>query len=535
MQEHLQKSLGSILNNKICLLGLSLFVFACQTKTQPETPKLNVLFILVDDLGYHDLSCTGSVFYETPHIDQLANQSIVFSQGYASSRVCSPSRASIMLGQHTARHGITDWIGAKTGEDWRSAKRHDKMLPSDYLRHMNPDALTLPEAFKMNGYTTFFAGKWHLGGDGNYPENHGFDINIGGWESGSPKGGYFDPYKNPKLSNKKPGQHISERLAEETTQFLKQHKDNPFFAMLSFYAVHGPIQAREHQWEKYRNKADSIGIVESAYTMESKLPIRQVQDNPIYAGLVNTMDKAVGQVLSTLKEVGLSENTIVVFTSDNGGVASGDNYSTSNLPLRGGKGYQWEGGIREPYFIYIPGSNPKTIDYPVTGADFYPTLLSLTGHGLNTEAQLDGMDLTPLIYSTSELPDRYLYWHYPHYGNQGGDPSSIIRDGDWKLIHYYETNTQELYNLKTDPSERLDLAQQKPQIKQKLYDELMGYLKDVNAKFPSPDNEFDPRKREKYDDKIRNKKLKQLEKKRMELLSNDFEPNKDWWGSKTVD
>lgn len=534
-QERPQKILNMTLKIKIPLLALSLFLGSCQSEQKEIEKKPNVLFILVDDLGYHDLSYTGSEYYETPSIDSLAKKSVVFTQGYASSRVCSPSRASIMLGQHPARHGITDWIGAKTGEDWRQTNRHDKMLPANYNHHLKPDDLTIAEAFKMNDYTTFFAGKWHLGDAGNYPEDHGFDINIGGWQHGSPKGGYFDPYENDKLPNKNPGQHISERLAEETADFIKNHKDKPFFAMLSFYAVHGPIQAREAQWRKFRDKADAQGIADNGFTMESNLPIRIEQDNPIYAGLVNTMDNAVGRVLQALKESGLDQNTIVVFTSDNGGVASGDNYSTSNLPLRGGKGYQWEGGIREPYFIYVPDAVPKQVDYPVTGADFFPTLLSLTHQNLNGADQVDGVDLKPLIYSTGKCPPRYLYWHYPHYGNQGGDPSSIVRDEEWKLIHYYETDSQELYNLKNDPFEENDLAASEYKIKEKLYSELMSYLNDMQANFPMPDPQYDPDKRKKYEQRIREKKLPQLEQEREDILSQDFKPNDNWWGSQVLD
>ncbi|GAL67256.1 sulfatase [Jejuia pallidilutea] len=330
--------------------------FGCQKNkaTQKQNVKPNILFILVDDLGYHDLGVTGSTFYETPNVDKLANEGMMFTQGYAASRVCSPSRASIMTGKFTARHGITDWIGAKTGEEWRTRNRHDKLLPADYVIQLPKADITIAEAFKSNGYKTFFAGKWHLGGEGSYPENHGFDINIGGIGAGSPKGGFFSPWNNPKLPNKQKGENLTLRLAKETANFISKHRDTTFFAFLSFYAVHAPIQTTEKKWRKYRDKADNLGIADSGYKMERVLPIRQVQDNPIYAGLVETMDDAVGVVLKALKDNGLEENTIVVFTSDNGGVASGDHYATSNLPLRGGKGYQWEGGIREPCFIKVP-------------------------------------------------------------------------------------------------------------------------------------------------------------------------------------
>ncbi len=520
-----------------------ILILACNSNTSNQAKeeaqsvsRPNVLFILVDDLGFNDLSFTGSEYYETPNIDRLASKSVQFTQGYASSRVCSPSRASIMTGKSTARHGITDWIGAKTGEHWRSTNRHNKMLPAEYSYHLNNQDTTIAESFKQNGYTTFYAGKWHLGDEGEYPENHGFDINIAGWKSGSPKGGYFSPYINPKLKSKEDGEQLSIRLAKETVNFMKQQNEKPFFAFLSFYAVHGPIQTQQEKWEKYQRKAAKQGIAEKGFAMERNLPIRQHQDNPVYAGLVENMDEAVGYVLDELEKLNLDQNTIIVFTSDNGGVASGDSFSTSNAPLRGGKGYQWEGGIREPYLVYVPGIKTKTIDTPVTGADFYPTLLDLAGLKLLPNQHQDGVSLKPVIEEKETLAERPLYWHYPHYGNQGGDPSSIIRLGNWKLIHYYEENTQQLYNLKSDPYEEQDLASVETERAQKMHQQLMNYLQEVGAKFPEPDPEFDAEKRKQYMQNIREKRMLNLEKQRKEILSEDFKPNKDWWGSKaTID
>lgn len=503
------------------------------SKDLKNPQKPNILFILVDDLGINDLSYTGSTYYETPNIDALANQSFVFTQGYACSRVCSPSRASIMTGKFTARHGISDWIGAKTGKDWRSINRQDKLLPAEYLEALPKEDITLAEAMKANGYQTFFAGKWHLGDEGSYPEDHGFDINIGGWKSGSPEGGYFSPFQNPKLKDGEKGENLTMRLAKETSQFIKQEKDKPFFAFLSFYAVHGPIQTNQEKWEKYRDKAEREGYKENGFVMERKLPIRQTQDNPIYAGLVETVDDAVGTVLNALREADLDKNTMVIFTSDNGGVSSGDNFSTSNLPYKGGKGYQWEGGIREPYFIYVPWNNSKekTFDYPVTGADFYPTILDYAHIDLIPNQHQDGLSLKSLMDSHTELPERPLYWHYPHYGNQGGDPSSMIRKGDWKLIHYYENESNELFNVKTDPYEKKDLANHYPEITSDLYRNLKGWLNSVNAKYPEKDSEFDSEKRAAYDNQILEKLLPKLERERMEMLSEDFQPNEDWWES----
>jgi len=520
----------------LLLITAFLLIISCKEKTVVvEKKKPNVLFILVDDLGLHDLSYTGSTFYETPNVDRIAKEGVVFTQGYAGSRVCSPSRATIMTGKFTARHKITDWIGAKSGEAWREAQRHDLLLPAEYVHSLPSEDISLAEAMKAAGYKTFYSGKWHLGNKGSYPEDHGFDINIGGWEKGSPIGGFFSPWENPKLSNEFNGENLSMRLAKETSKFIRKNKDSTFFAMLSFYAVHGPIQTTEEKWQKYRQKAIDAGLAEKGYRMERNLPIRMVQDNPIYAGLVESMDEAVGEVLSTLDELGLDKNTIVVFTSDNGGVASGDSFSTTNLPLRGGKGYQWEGGIREPYFIKAPmmENGGTSIDYPVTGADFYPTLLELAKIPSIEEQHVDGVSLKPLMEGKT-LPERPLYWHYPHYGNQGGDPSSIIREGDWKLIFYWEDGSQELYNLSLDKSEQENVASENPEIANRLSQKLLGWLAKVKANMPKEDTEYNEELDLQRHNSMVNERWPQLEKQRLDFLAEDFTPNKDWWGSKVT-
>jgi arylsulfatase A-like enzyme len=394
-------------------------------KSEKVKQKPNVLFILVDDLGLKDLGCSGSDFYETPNIDKLHDKSVVFTNGYAAAPVCSPSRASIMSGQFTARHGITDYLGAKFGETWRENGRHTKLLPAGYQPELKSELTTLPEALKQNGYKTFLAGKWHLGDIGSYPEDHGFDYNIGGFFSGMVRS-FFSPYYIPTLEDGPEGENLQMRLASEVENFIDNNKDSTFFAFLSFYAVHCPIQTSKEKWEKYSNKAAGMDLPEKGFKMEKRMPIRRIQDNPNYAGLVESMDDAVGIVLKCLEDNGIADNTIVIFTSDNGGVSSGDDYATSNLPYRGGKGYQWEAGIREPYFIYVPwlDNDVKSCNTPVTGTDFYPTILDLIGVNLLPEEHVDGVSLVPLLKG-NEIAERPLYWHYPHYGNQGGDPSSI--------------------------------------------------------------------------------------------------------------
>lgn len=276
-----------------------------------------------------------------------------------------------------------------------------------------------------------------------------------------------------------------------------------------------------------------MGIAKNGFKKGKFLPMRQVQDNPMYAGLVEIMDDAVGMVLHSLKELGLEKNTIVIFTSDNGGVSAGDVFATSNLPLRGGKGHQFEGGIREPYFIKVPWlyiAGKKT-DVPVTGTDFYPTLLELVGAELRPAEHPDGMSLVPVLKGGA-FPERALIWHYPHYGNQGGEPSSIIRLGDWKLIHYYEDGREELYNLRRDLTETTNVAAKKPEVRKQLSEELHTYLHEVGARFPKKDPEYNAENEKEFLEKRMKRLIHDMEKQRLHFLSEDYNPGNNWWGSK---
>ena len=496
----------------------------------------NIVFILADDLGWRDLSIEGSTFYESPNIDRIARAGMRFTRGYAACPVCSPSRASILTGQYTPRHGITDWIGAQSGTDWRKQKRGDSLLPADYEHNLRTDEITMAEALRDAGYRTFFAGKWHLGGQGSWPTDHGFEINKGGWDVGSPKGGYFSPWENPNLPPGPAGESLPLRLGRETAAFIESNKDHPFLAYLSFYSVHGPIQTTPALWKKYRDKAAAAGPVKERFLFDRRLCVRQVQDCPIYAGMIESMDAAVGLVLKKLDDLGLADRTIVCFTSDNGGVSSGDSFSTCNLPLRGGKGRQWEGGTREPFYIHAPGITKagSTCDVPVHGIDWYPTLLELAGVPLPAKQVVDGVSLVPLLKGGS-IPGRPLFWHYPHYGNQGGEPSSIVQEDGWKLIHYYEDGRDELYRLADDPGEQKDLASAEPARVKTLRVQLDGWLKAVGARLPSPDPDYDPAPRAARLEQLRTKGREHLEKQHAEYLAPDFKPNKDWWGSMPQD
>ncbi len=505
-------------------------VVAVTTGTRLEAaPRRNFVFILADDLGVRDLSGEGSAFYESPRIDGLAESGVRFTQGYANCQVCSPSRASIMTGKAPPRLGITDWIGATSGVAW---KRNTKLLPAHYKHGLDPEETTIAEALCAAGYTTFFAGKWHLGTRGSWPQDHGFDINVGGWEKGSPAGGYFSPFENPNLEDGPAGESLPLRLGRETAEFIAQHRSENFLAFLSFYSVHGPIQTTKERWAKYQQKAAANPHEGPRFIVDRTLPVRQVQDNPIYAGMVEAMDEAVGIVLDRLEELHLADHTVVIFTSDNGGVSSGDAYSSTNLPFRGGKGRQWEGGIREPYYIRVPGmTKPGSIcDTPVVGADFYPTILELAGLPLAPQQHVDGVSLVPLLRG-GEIAPRDLYWHYPHYGNQGGEPSSIIRSGEWKLIHYYEDGRDELYDVATDMKEENNLASTQKERRDALREKLDRWLTNTGAKFPTTNPQYDATRAAEQRETIRTRQLPALERQHADYLSPDFEPDRTWWGS----
>ncbi|VGO14345.1 Arylsulfatase [Pontiella desulfatans] len=493
--------------------------------------KRNFVFFLVDDLGCRDLGYEGSTFHETPNIDALAASGMRFDQGYAACQVCSPSRASILLGKATPRHGITQWIGSAHGMKWN---RNDPVMPVEYVHNLPHEDTTIAEALRAAGYSTFFAGKWHLGSKGSWPEDHGFQINIGGFDAGSPKGGYFSPYKNPNMEDGPNGELLTLRLAEETASFIEQSKGKPFMAYLSFYTVHGPIQTTEELCTKYRDKAKEMGLADNdtRFKFDRRLPVRQVQDNPIYAGMVESLDTAVGIVMDKLRETGLDKNTVVIFTGDNGGVSSGDAYSTSLLPFRGGKGRQWEGGIREPYIIHVPGMTPpgSSTQVPAIGMDFYPTMLELAGLDPMPKQHVDGVSLVPVLKGGG-IKERDLFWHYPHYGNQGGEPSSIIRSKDWKLIYYHEDGRSELYNLALDIGEQHEISSLHPEKVDELGKRLNEWLAETGATFPARDPRFSQKAFDAKIAKARDDRMPKLEKQHANFLDKSKKPSPDWWGS----
>ena len=437
--------------------------------------RLNFVFVLMDDLGQRDIGAFGSTFYETPSIDRLAAEGMRFTSGYAACPVCSPTRASIMAGKYPARVNITNFIaGMKSG----------KLVPPEYRKELPLEEFTVGEALKDGGYTTCFIGKWHLGGPEYYPDKQGFQTTVavaGGC------GGYFSPYKN-FLKDTPPGEYLTDRLTDEALKFLDAAKDRPFFLYLSHYAVHIPLQAKKNLAAKYEAKAAKLPPVEPRFLPEGQVKARQVQDHAVYAAMVQSMDESVGRILEKLKSLGLEDRTVVIFMSDNGGLSTAEGTPTANVPLRGGKGWLYEGGIREPLIIKWPGvTKPgSACDVPVTSTDFYPTLLEMAGLPLRPKQHVDGVSIVSLLRGGQSLPRQAIYWHYPHYANQGGSPGGVVRAGDYKLIEFYEDNRVELYNLKDDLGEKNDLAARMPDKAKELRERLARWRQEVGARMPTP-------------------------------------------------
>ncbi len=477
-------------------LGTAAAALPSRVRAAARREKLNFVFFLVDDMGWTDAACFGSSFYETPHIDALARGSMRFTAGYAACPVCSPTRASIMTGKYPARLATTDYFGApqpdKVGKHWTKKK---PLLPAPYEDRLPLDEVTLAEAFGGSGYRTFFAGKWHLGPEGFFPEDQGFDVNKGGHQRGGPYGGkkYFSPYGNPRLDDGPEGEHLPDRLAAETVRFIEDCGDDPFLAYLSFYSVHTPLMARDDLKAKYEKKRKAEKRDVAAWGKEGDRKVRLDQNHAVYAGMIEAMDQAVGKVLAGLDRLGLADSTAIVFMSDNGGLSTSEGHPTSNLPLRAGKGWLYEGGIREPWLIKWPGvTRPGTeCDVPVISTDFYPTMLEMAGLRPRDDQHVDGLSLVPLLCRESGIERDALFWHYPHYGNQGGSPGAAIRAGDWKLIEFFEDNRVELYNIKSDIGETNDLSSAEPERVKTLRARLHAWQKEVGARFPTPNPAFE--------------------------------------------
>jgi arylsulfatase A-like enzyme len=530
------------MNNRLSLFILILLLpalFSCKKLSERTDQKPNFIFILVDDLGWTDLGCYGSTFYETPNIDRLASEATRFTNAYAACPVCSPTRASIMTGKYPARIHLTDWIPGR--QKYAGPQPCDKLIPVEFEQQMKLEEITIAEVLKLAGYKTFFAGKWHLGEDSIYwPEYQGFDINKGGWGIGWPDGGYFSPWVNPRLENGHAGENLTDRLTSESIKFLESVRDDPFFLYLSFYAVHTPLQTKEELIRKYERKSDSLGLTQIEQTVsdrewmrkaspEGNFKERIMQGHPIYAGMIETVDINVGRIMDALEELDLEDNTIIFFMSDNGGLSTAEGSPTSNLPLRAGKGWLYEGGIRVPMIIKWPDGYEKGsriqektkhrrsrqekveeevseldkseraktepanfCEIPVISTDFYPTILEMAGLDLRPDQHMDGISLVTLLEGKGTINERPIFWHYPHYSNQGGKPGAAIRLGKYKLIEFFEDNRAELYDLGSDIGEQNDLSARMPEKVNELLDILYKWQKEVDARMMDPNPGYDP-------------------------------------------
>jgi len=451
---------------------LSTLAGAAVAQAQPPARLPNFVFILADDLGVRDLTPDGNTFHETPAMDQLVRDGVRFTNAYAACPVCSPTRASIMTGKYPSRLKVTDWIAGR--RQWPTAR---VITPPNKLQ-LGLEEITLAEALKPLGYTSAHIGKWHLGGQGYEPEKQGFDLNIAGDHRGSPRS-FFGPFDMPNFPAGSKDDELTERLTDEACAYLaKQRAGQPFFLYFAHYTVHTPIQAREAMVARYRAKLEGKPF-----------------PDPTYAAMVESLDKSVAAVRRTLVQSGLARDTVIIVFSDNGGLryeGSGKRLITTNAPYRAGKGHLYEGGIRSPFYIHWPGvTQPgRVIDTPASSVDFFPTLLEMAGS--KPPRPVDGVSLAPLLRGGSAPNRDAIFWHYPHYSNQGGVPGGAIRMGDWKLIEFYEDSRLELYNLKDDPSETRNLALRNAAKARELHARLKQWRIDTNALMPDPNPAYDP-------------------------------------------
>lgn len=450
----------------LILLATFLFSLTCTGK-QP-----NIIYINVDDLGWADLGYQGSTYYETPHIDRLAKSGAVFTNAYAPAANCAPSRACCLTGQWTPRHGVYTVNNSDRGK-----AKDRKLIPIKNTLHIKDSNLTIGGALKKAGYTTCHIGKWHVTKD---PTQNGFDINIGGNERGGPyTGGYHSPYKYPNCVQQKPGEYLTDRLTDEAITFISKQKDKPYFLHLAYYTVHSPLQAKKEKIKQFKGKKPSKG-----------------QDNATYAAMISSLDDNIGKLIKYLEDQKLLGNTLILFTSDNGGVWN----TSKQWPLRAGKGAYYEGGIREPLIIAWKGNiKPSTrVDIPVSGIDYFPTFLAAAKAKKPLGKILDGTNILPLAMGEDEQIKRALYWHFPIY-LQGGNtdcqdkvfrtrPGSAIRYENWKLIEYFENGDLELYHLKKDPSEKSNLIKTVPKVAERLYAMLQEWRAETGAPVPSEKN-----------------------------------------------
>jgi arylsulfatase A len=524
------------MRNKISFFILMTFTvfYACKEQTE-QKKQPNIVFFLVDDLGWTDIGCYGSSFYETPNIDKLAEDGVKFTNAYAACHVCSPTRASILTGKYPATLNLTDWLPG------RNEFPFQKFSNATINQHLPYEEITIAEALKEQGYKTAIIGKWHLGEDPSNPMAHGFDMHIPDWPKGWPKEGFFAPFGMKGLEDSKDGDYLTDRLTDDALKYIESNKENPFFLYMSHYAVHDPIEGRKDLVKKYSEKLNNKDKNNNpAYILEGNpdnpnnpsreeldnlikspdyepykiLPkgtvkVKQKQDNVEFAGMVETMDESLGRIIAKLKELGIEDNTIIFFYSDNGGMSALNignpkriipedkqdrAYSTSNLPLRGAKGWMYEGGIRVPLIVKWPEKGKQNIEsaIPVTSVDMFSTIMNMVGFPEGIGKDKEGVDISPLI--KGETMNRgSIYWHFPHYSNHGmQSPGGAIRDGDYKLLEYFENGTVQLFNLKNDIGEQKDLSKIEIEKTKELKEKLHEWRQKVGAQMMKPNPDYNP-------------------------------------------
>lgn len=468
----------------VVLVGIAALVSGCSEDTALPPQKPNIVFFLIDDMGWQDAGYMGSTFYDTPSIDRLAAQSIRFDHGYSAAANCAPSRAAIMSGQYAPRTGVYTVRKSDRGES-----EHRRLIPTENTWDLENDLVTLAESIKAAGYATAFMGKWHLGdGEESGPLVQGFDINIGGNRGGA--GSYFAPYENPDMEEGPDGEYLTDRLTDEAVTFIEsQIAERPFFLYLSYYAVHTPIEAPDATIAKYLEREGD-----------------DFHNDPEYGAMLDHVDQSVGRIMELLEEKGLDDNTLIVFTSDNGGYGP----ATQSPGLRGAKGYPWEGGNRVPFLIRLPDRRGagRVVNEPVNNIDFYPTLVELAGGTMPDGQIADGLSLSPILDGGETLERDALYFHFPAYLQaysedsivpEAGDiwratPFGSIRMGQYKLIEFFEFGQLELYDLETDGLESHNIALEKAGITAKLYARMQAWREEINAPVPTELNpEYDPR------------------------------------------
>lgn len=454
------------------------WLLSCGARRPP-----NIVFFLADDLGIADLGCYGSTFHETPNIDRLATEGMRFTQAYAACPVCSPTRISIMTGKYPARTGVTNYIPGNQNFPRARMKAVANRLS------MDPGEVTVAEALKSAGYATTCIGKWHLGGGESHADRQGFDLYAS--RGRRRKDGSFTG--SPLLEGAD-GEYMTDRFAKTAVKFVGDHKDEPFFLYLPFHNPHIPLVAKPEYVTKYEAKLETMdprpGDALNSWPGAT-------QNNALYAGMIQSVDDAVGVVLTALEEHGLADHTMVIFFSDNGGLTVPEwrcQIPTTNAPFREGKGHLYEGGVREPLIVKWPGvvAAGSGCDTPVTSTDFYPTIIEAAHVTEDPGDPLDGLSLTPLLRQSGSMKREAIYWHYPHYSNQLGVPGGAIRQGDWKLIEFYGDGHIELYNLAEDEGERSNLAERMPERAAELQARLRTWRGELGAQMPEPNPDVDP-------------------------------------------